>query len=190
MMMNLTRCTGIALAACVLAAAPAEASSQGDAGRALIQTVLQSGLQALEKDRATQPPTLPGRPATEESPLHAGEAAARRPPPLRNLMDSLGIEAMKDEAQEEMAAYVGKLADKATASIVKRLDRDGEIRARLQHNMHSLEVLCWGLVIYLFLISAVLLFSMRRLLSSNRRMREQLDRMAARVEALAANRKP
>lgn len=144
---------------------PASASSQGDAGRALIQTVLQSSLEALQNDSNPPIPTLEEPPPAETAAPHP------KAKPVEALLGSLGVGAWKQEAEEEMSAYVAKLADKATASIVKRLDRDGEIRAGLQQNMHSIRILCWILVIYLFGISPFMFV----LLASNRRMRRQLE---------------
>lgn len=153
---------------------PAFASAQGDAGRALIQTVLQSGLEALQNDRNPAVPTL------EEPPQAETAAPLPEAKPVKALLGSLGVAAWKQEAEEEMSAYVAKLADKATASIVKRLDRDGEIRAGLQQNMHSIRILCWILVIYLFGISPFMFV----LLASNRRMRKQLAMMNEKLDAV------
>lgn len=99
---------------------------------------------------------------------------------VETLLGSLGITAWKQEAEEEMSAYVAKLSDKATASIVKRLDRDGEIRVGLQQNMHSIRILCWILVIYLFGISPFMFV----LLASNRRMRKQLVQLNEKLDAI------
>lgn len=184
MTMKLTR-TLTCLAIAFLSAAgvaPADASHQRDPGRALIRTVLQSGLEALQKDRTPQH-SSPQNPLPAEE--NDGQPAIPQAPTLQGALDALGVAAWKEQFQEETAAYVSKLADKATASIIKRLDHDGEIRAKLEHNMQSVEILCWGVVIYLFCISLLLLLSMKRLLASNRRMRDQLDRMASRLDALA-----
>lgn len=152
---------------------PSAASTQGDAGRALIQTVLQSGLEALQNDREPAVPTLEETPPTQIS-SHVPKSRQ-----VETLLGSLGVAAWKQQAEEEMSAYVAKLADKATASIVKRLDKDGEIRAGLQQNMHSIHILCWILVIYLFGISPFMFV----LLASNRRMRKQLAMLNEKLDA-------
>ncbi len=157
------------------------ASTQGDAGRTLIRTVLRSGLEALQNDGPSQALPVPGgEDIPQTTPTVPPASKAGKVGKVDALLETLGVSTWKEQAEEELNAVATQLADKATASIVKRLDRDGEIRAGLQQNMRSIRILCWILVIYLFGISPFMFV----LLASNRRMRRQLAMLNEKLDLL------
>lgn len=152
--------------------------SEDDFGRMLIQSVLQAGSNALqqyaeEEDGSSSQSALPNQ-----------RDDVQASPSLQSLFGGTMVEAWKEELKTEFADYAERVSDKAAKSVLKRLDRDGEIRASLQKNMQTLEVLAWCLVAYLFVVTLTLLIGISKIKRTNKRLMIEIRSLQSMAEAL------
>ncbi len=159
----------------------AEQNATDDFGRLLIQNVLQAGSNALQQyaddeDLSTFPQS--------QNALANQRNAAQASPSLQSLLGGTMIDAWKEELKDEFEAYAERVSDKAAKSVLKRLDRDGEIRASLQKNMQTLEFLTWCLVGYLFVVTIALLVGMAKLMRANKKMMVELRSLQSTADAI------
>lgn len=159
----------------------ARQSSSDDFGRMLIQTVLQAGSNAFQQYAEEE--DIPISPQAQNTRSYQNNAA-QSSLSLQSLLGGTLLDTWKEELKTEFEDYVAKLSDKASKSVLKRLDRDGEIRIALQKNMQMLEILAWCLVAYLFAVTIALLIGMAKLMRANRRLLFELRNLQSSVEVV------
>lgn len=164
---------------------------QADSGHAdeVIDGLLKVGVQALrvhQESRAAKSAARPAipepEPTTEDgkrtwrdrgrealSTLVTGTADGLGDKPLsevlsgavKSAVDTL-IEEYKEQYKQEGREYAKEVGDK----IVTRVINDPKI----SHSIYSLQALCWGVIIYLTLVTLVMVFSLLHLKRSNNKL--------------------
>lgn len=161
----------------------AQQNAAEDPGRAFIQSVLQAGTRALLQAGASSP---------SEDGDGSGVPALRSLPQdfsthfsLDSLLSESPLALWRDEIKAELGNYVEELSDRATKSVMKRLDKEGEIRGQLQSSVRMVEILAWCLMGYLFVVTVILIAGMQRLLRFNKKLYVELRSLQGTVKSLS-----
>ncbi|MBR5523326.1 MAG: hypothetical protein IKV82_07670 [Akkermansia sp.] len=182
----------LALCACPLAQAAWDADK-------LMDKFLQAGLDALEGEQQRRqqakaaaqasPADAPATAADDRTPEERAKSmlavfldhamtpgtdpvAARVAHTLKDSADIL-LQEYKEEYKEEGRAYARELGD----IIVARVQEDPKI----QSSIHSIQALCWGVIVYLTLVTLVMLISLLHLRRINSRLLRSVQDLQKRL---------
>ena len=155
-------------------AAP-EARGEEDAGKKLIRGLMIRGAQAVqEKLQAKQDRTDQTQDAANDTAPGAnvsrGVADILKPGGLARIVREVlhdTLNALKEEYKEEGKVYVRELGDLLAARIMQN--------EKVQSSLFMVKMIGWFVVIYITLVTLMLVYTLRKLSLSNKRMLELLE---------------
>lgn len=132
-------------------------------GKQIFNNLLRAGVQAVQS-------TLKHEQKDNEVPDEANVSSSSDPAGAlsRVMIESLekSLAGIKEQYKQEGRAYARELGDMVAERIVRS--------PRVQSTILTLQTLCWAIIAYLILVTILLLVSLQRLCSNDRRILELL----------------